>query len=154
MRCSGARAKGREQPGLSEGVFLSLWMKWGGGGGWHCERQWGADENFKEAGGGFPSAAVSSAGRSECLCVCVCVWHAVCYRNCLFSCLFSHIFPLASSVWWVMWNDLQTVQVAVSIKLNCKKNIACPVVFLWKLRRRTNDYIKTGTCCPQTQPCA
>lgn len=86
--------------------------------------------------------------------VCVCVWHAVCYRNCLFSCLFSHIFPLASSVWWVMWNDLQTVQVAVSIKLNCKKNIACPVVFLWKLRRRTNNYIKTGTCCPQTQPCA
>lgn len=53
--------------------------------------------------------------------VCVCVWHAVCYRNCLFSCLFSHIFPLASSAWWVMWNDLQTVQVAVSIELNCKK---------------------------------
>lgn len=35
---------------MSEGVFPSLGVKGGGG-----VRQAGADENFKEAGGGFPS---------------------------------------------------------------------------------------------------
>lgn len=61
-------AKGRLRTELSEGVFPSLDEARETG----LVRQWGADENVKEAGGGFPSATVSSAGSQWCpspLCV-------------------------------------------------------------------------------------
>lgn len=73
-------AKGRLRTELSKGVFPSLDEARETG----LVRQWGADENVKEAGGGFPSATVSSAGSRWCPSP-LCVGSSVCLTVALLS---------------------------------------------------------------------
>ena len=112
-------------------------------------RQWGADENVKEAGleGDFPQLQYHQQAQADALSVCLSG-----YTNWIYSLHFfsmSHMFSLSSSLWPVSANrDVkhshmlnQTVQTAVSIlqftnSFPANKVGAISVAFKWKEKKR------------------